>query len=300
MVASCVPAARSLYHYATLAPAAVFTVPLNGGGLRQELPVPASPRMAVALRVTLQDAPAGWELPFSLTVTDADGTPLLTREERLAERAGGEGLSVRQRDSGSSVVERRLPAFAVAADTVLSIGVEPQASAIPPEVERLELLWYRELPRFAVSFFTTLLSWVLGLLLVLGAAIWWLRRLAVQPPVQVAGALDDDARLWGMFCHLTALLGYVLPFGHLIGPLVVWLAKREQVPFADQQGREAINFQLSVTLYTVVALIACFVFIGFLLLFALVVFHVAMTLYAALRAQQGDCVRYPLTLRVIP
>ena len=103
-----------------------------------------------------------------------------------------------------------------------------------------------------------------------------------------------------MFCHLTALLGYVLPFGHLIGPFVVWLAKREQVPFADQQGREAINFQLSVTLYTVVALIACFVFIGFLLLFALVVFHVAMTLYAALRAQQGDCVRYPLTLRVIP
>jgi uncharacterized Tic20 family protein len=78
------------------------------------------------------------------------------------------------------------------------------------------------------------------------------------------------------------------------------MAKRDRSGFVDAHGREALNFQISIMLYAVIALLACLVLIGFLLLFALVIFHVAMTLYASLRAQQGNAVHYPMTLKILP
>ena len=191
--------------------------------------------------------------------------------------------------------------FAVPDDTVLHIdfAVEP-AELEAAGTSRLELQLFRDVPEFTVSFFTALVLWILGILTVLIGAIWWLRHLTGDVEAPVAASPGDEERLWAMFCHLSAMLGYLLPFGQLIGPSVVWMAKRDRSGFIDAHGREALNFQISVMLYAVIALIACFVLIGFLLLFALVIFHVSMTLYASLRAQQGDAVRYPMALRILP
>ncbi len=113
--------------------------------------------------------------------------------------------------------------------------------------------------------------------------------------------LEDDekqARMWGMLCHLTALTAFVgIPFGHIVGPLVVWLIKRNDYPFADVQGKESLNFQISMSIYCVVAAVLILVFIGFALLIGLAITDFILVIIAAVKASNGESYRYPLTIR---
>ena len=60
--------------------------------------------------------------------------------------------------------------------------------------------------------------------------------------------------MWAGFCHLAALAGYVVPMvGNIVGPLVVWLMKKEEYPLVDDQGKESINFQISILIYVAVS-----------------------------------------------
>ena len=112
--------------------------------------------------------------------------------------------------------------------------------------------------------------------------------------------MDKDTRMWGMLCHLSALVGYVgIPFGHILGPLVIWLIKREGMPFVDDQGKESLNFQISMTIYGIVAGILCFVLIGIPLLILLLVADVVLIIIAAIKANGGEAYRYPFTIRLI-
>ena len=89
--------------------------------------------------------------------------------------------------------------------------------------------------------------------------------LSTPPPVGgVAPAVFSNVRTWNILCHASALLGVFLHFpGHLLGPLIVWLAKRDDSPEIDAHGKEALNFQISMLIYNVVAAIFCLVLIGF-------------------------------------
>ncbi|MDP8960135.1 MAG: DUF4870 domain-containing protein [Actinomycetota bacterium] len=84
-----------------------------------------------------------------------------------------------------------------------------------------------------------------------------------------------------------------------LGPLVVWLVKREDHPFVEMHAREALNFNLSVLLYFIVGVVLAFVLIGFLLLAALAVIWLVFTIIAAVRASNGEPYRYPLTIRLV-
>ncbi len=55
---------------------------------------------------------------------------------------------------------------------------------------------------------------------------------------------EKDARTWAMLCHIGAFAGYIIPFGHIIAPLVIWLIKKDESPFVDDQGKESLNFQI--------------------------------------------------------
>jgi hypothetical protein len=112
---------------------------------------------------------------------------------------------------------------------------------------------------------------------------------------------DDESKqkTWAAFIHLSALSGALVPFGHLIGPFVLWLLKRNDAAFLDQQGKEAINFQLSVTLYGAVATLLTFVLIGFLLLWILLFFWLIVVIVAAVKASDGVSFRYPATIRFL-
>jgi len=121
-----------------------------------------------------------------------------------------------------------------------------------------------------------------------------------QPTGPVPDQKEKDSRLWGTLCHLSALAGCVIPFaGCVVGPLVVWLLKREEFPFVDDQGKEAVNFQITMLIAGVVAFMSVFVLIGFVLLPAVGLFDLVMIVIASMKANEGERYRYPVSLRLI-
>jgi uncharacterized protein len=108
--------------------------------------------------------------------------------------------------------------------------------------------------------------------------------------------IDQESRTWGMIAHLSTFAGYVIPLGNIVGPLVIWILKKDQMEFVNDQGKEALNFQLSVLIYLIVCIILCFVVIGFFLLIALLIFDLVVTIIAAVRANEGVRYRYPMRI----
>jgi uncharacterized protein len=123
----------------------------------------------------------------------------------------------------------------------------------------------------------------------------------------VPSAVDADrsARQWALFTHLSALAALVvgLPF---LGPLVIYLVKKDDHPFIADQAREALNFNISVFIYEVAGAIAAFVLffvlIGILLiplLIAVAIAWLVLVIVAAVAANRGEAYRYPLTIRLV-
>jgi uncharacterized Tic20 family protein len=108
-----------------------------------------------------------------------------------------------------------------------------------------------------------------------------------------------DERTWGMLAHLSAFSGFLIPLGSVIGPLVVWLIKRDQSAFVADQGKEALNFNISVLLAAIVCAVLVLIFIGILLGVALFIFWLTMTIIAGIKASEGVRYRYPVTLRLV-
>ena len=111
---------------------------------------------------------------------------------------------------------------------------------------------------------------------------------------------NPQERTMGMLCHLLAFCGLVMPFGgNILGPLVLWLVKKEGMPFVDDQGKESLNFQISVVIYGVGAALLSFIGIGIVLGAALGVFWLVMVIIATVAANKGERYRYPLTIRLL-
>lgn len=118
-------------------------------------------------------------------------------------------------------------------------------------------------------------------------------------PTPPAAASEKDERLWAMLAHLTSFAGHLIPFGHIGGPLLIWLLKKDTMPLVNDQGKEALNFQITMTLAFIVAGLSLFVLIGFILLPAVWLFDVIFTIVAAVKANEGVAYRYPFCLRLV-
>jgi len=136
------------------------------------------------------------------------------------------------------------------------------------------------------------------------------------PAVATAAPLVSlDERQWAMLAHLSALLGYLVTsgwggsVGGFLGPLIVWLAKKDTMPFVDQQGKEALNFSITICLafaaLVVLLLPITVVTLGLGLLviipaFAVVgLYALVFTIIASVKAHEGVAYRYPFALRLI-
>ena len=108
-----------------------------------------------------------------------------------------------------------------------------------------------------------------------------------------------EARQWAMFCHFSAFLEMWFPFGSLIGPLILWQMKRESDPFIDDQGKEAMNFQITVAIASAICYVLMFVLIGFALIGLLFIGAVVLVVIAGVKANDGVSYRYPFTWRPI-
>ncbi len=115
------------------------------------------------------------------------------------------------------------------------------------------------------------------------------------------GEVSKDEKTWGMLSHLSVFSGLVIPFGHIIAPLVIWLLKKddENMAFVEDQAKEVLNFQIASTIYAFIGGILLFVIIGIFVLGALAIFWLVVTILGALKANEGVAYRYPLNIRLI-
>ncbi len=124
----------------------------------------------------------------------------------------------------------------------------------------------------------------------------------INEPEPVASPAASDSpsaeeKQWGMFAHLSALAGFIIPFGNIIGPLIIWQIRKNDMPFAASQGREALNFQITVA----IAFLVCFLlsFIGFLLMPIVGIGALVLAIIAAIQANQGVDYKYPINWRLV-
>ena len=110
---------------------------------------------------------------------------------------------------------------------------------------------------------------------------------------------DAEAKNWAVICHLSALSGCIIPFGNLIAPLVIWLLQKDKHPLIDANGKEAVNFQISVIIYMMVAALLMLVVIGFFLLGLIGLVALIFIIVAAVKTSNGESFQYPLSIRLI-
>jgi len=111
---------------------------------------------------------------------------------------------------------------------------------------------------------------------------------------------SSNVRTWTVLCHASALVGFFVPWaGHILGPLIVWLAKRGDSPEIDEHGKESLNFQISMLIYNLIAGVLCLVLIGFVILGILHILNLVLVIVASIQASERKLYRYPITIRLI-
>jgi len=105
-----------------------------------------------------------------------------------------------------------------------------------------------------------------------------------------------EERSWGMLAHLSSIIAILLGGLSFIGPLIVWLVKKDQSPFVADQGKEALNFQIAVLLASLICGVTCILAI---LIPVIIVANIVYSVIAAMEANKGIYYRYPYTFRLI-
>jgi uncharacterized Tic20 family protein len=109
-----------------------------------------------------------------------------------------------------------------------------------------------------------------------------------------------EARKWAMLCHYAAFFWVLMPMiGNVIGPLIVWQLKKDLDPFVNDQGKEALNFQITFSLAMIVCGILAWVVIGFPLMLLVSISALVLTIIAGIKANAGEAYRYPICWRVV-
>ncbi len=132
----------------------------------------------------------------------------------------------------------------------------------------------------------------------------------ITPAETAAGTISAEQRQWAMFAHLSALVGGVLTsaiggWGFFLGPLVIWLMKKDTMPFVADQAKEALNFNITVSAIFLILLILSLLTLGLGFLVTLPVMLIigiaalVFIVIAAIKANEGVAYRYPFTLRLV-
>jgi uncharacterized Tic20 family protein len=132
----------------------------------------------------------------------------------------------------------------------------------------------------------------------------------LTPPPPIVGVPSAEEKQWALFAHLSALLGAFVTglwfgWGCFIGPLIIWLIKKDTMPFVNDQAKEALNFNITLAIVGLVLFILVIMTLGIGLLIAVPVGMIVgvawlvFTIIAAIKASEGVAYRYPISLRLI-
>lgn len=116
---------------------------------------------------------------------------------------------------------------------------------------------------------------------------------------QEVQVINKDDRTWAMLCHLSALAGFIVPFGSVLGPLIIWLIKKDEMPAVAIHGKKALNFQITMAIAYFVCFLLVFAVIGLILLPIVAIFSFVMVVIASVKANDGKEFNYPLSLNLI-
>ena len=123
-------------------------------------------------------------------------------------------------------------------------------------------------------------------------------NVTAAPPAPTGEPTAEDKQ-WGLFAHLSSLAGLIIPFGNILGPLIIWQVKKDSLPFAADQGKEALNFNITIAIAAIICGLLTLVLIGFLLLPLVGLAWLIFTIIGAMKANNGEAYRYPFALRLI-
>ena len=119
------------------------------------------------------------------------------------------------------------------------------------------------------------------------------------PPANNNNKQSNDEKTMAMLCHLAALAGFIVPFGSIIGPLIVWLVKKDEMEVVDRHGRASLNFQLTMLIAFIVCFLLIFVAIGVVLLPLVAIFSFVMVIIVSIKAYEGKEFKYPLCIKFL-
>ena len=117
-----------------------------------------------------------------------------------------------------------------------------------------------------------------------------------EAPVHSAADIERDTRLWGMILHLSMLAGHAVPYAGLVVPIVIWQIKKNELPGLDTHGKNAVNWIISFIIYSVVCFLLVFVVIGIPMWIVLGVLGLIFPIIAAIKANNGEYWKYPLSI----
>ncbi|MGM0440753.1 MAG: DUF4870 domain-containing protein [Chlamydiota bacterium] len=111
---------------------------------------------------------------------------------------------------------------------------------------------------------------------------------------------SQEAKKWAIFCHLGGLLFLIgIPFANVLGPLILWLLKRDTHPYVNVQGKEALNFQITVLIGVILSAFLAIFMIGFFLVLLILIADVILIIQAAIAVSKGQDYRYPFSFRLV-
>lgn len=134
---------------------------------------------------------------------------------------------------------------------------------------------------------------------------------AISPPPAPTGVPSSDERMWAMFAHLSILVGGIITagwagsLGSVIGPLIIWQIKKDQMPFTTDQAKEALNFSIMIAAIMVVLTVLGIVtlFVGFIIIAPIMALiglaALVFIIIASVKAHEGTAYRYPFNIRLI-
>ncbi|MHC4738475.1 MAG: DUF4870 domain-containing protein [Planctomycetota bacterium] len=104
--------------------------------------------------------------------------------------------------------------------------------------------------------------------------------------------ISTEARNMAMLCHLLGIAGF-------FAPLVIWLNEKDKHKFVNEHGRAAINYQISIIIYSIASCMLCVIIVGFFMFIALVIMHIIFVIMGAVKAGKGEPWQYPIAIQLL-
>lgn len=255
---------------------------------------------------------AQYNFPLHYSIETPEGHIIASQKTRIAWNHSGGGQSVTDKQlssqGGTLTLEQDFDKIKLQTQAPIrvriKIGSDTQYQA---QAQNIEAIVYDDVYRHGPMITAGVAMLIAGFLFLLVGIVALIALLANQTQRRAPSngqtlsidAQERNGRDWAMWCHLGAYAGFIVPFGGLIAPVLLWIMGRERYAFADRHGSEAVNFRISITLYYILALALSIILVGLLLLPVIMLFDLIMPIIGAVKAHSGEEFRYPLTLRFI-